>query len=1175
MPPCVRRWLALLSVAACPAVAQTLFVMPGAGGAVNTVSSYSAATLAAGSSLAVSPNAFRAISSRDGSKVYVLTTSSTNSLYSLTNNLQTASALANFGYATTGAVLTVDGQTLYVAAGSLHAFATATDTEETLAPISGTVLDVDASVDGTQIFLLTLSGTTYSVASLSTVTKTVTNTVNVPANATALTVGPNGLIYVSAAGTVSEIDPNTHVLLNQYPVNAAPAKPAFTPDGHYLITANQQAGGTAAVTVVDLFAHSVAGAIQPSALPTGAILDSLYAASNNLVVGCSKAAQALFDISLSPLGLTAAPFVSSGTQVLAAAVTPDVAVGHHPATTSLFYLTSSGVTRVNLATLTTNGTISSAVPEAALSVVQPEAFGQNTNYILYGNNQSVPVGTISQPLAVRVFDANGVPQAGVNVAFTGPSNLLITAPTSNTNSLGYATTTVQVLSGTGQMTIGVSIAATTSASFTLNAVAGSGGSTGGTGGTTSGSLQVVNGQGQLIDAYHVVSESSYNGKPFQVLVKDGNGNPAPNQPVVFTLSQGLGNLQTFNGVGIISGKNSITVASDANGIASIDMIAGQPPSIPGYDQEVITATLGTLSTSIYCTTITTQNAGSTISVYRLAPDLATGSFDGYAGPAGTTIPNAVRFLVQSNSGPALPNVGISLNPPAGADPKTTPSASCAGAPLSDSKGVVTCNLVFNGVVGSSTVTPAVGNLQPSLPIPVTITPGPPAVFTKIQGDGQTGKPGQTLPISLVAQLTDAYGNPLAAQPVSFAVTSGSATLSGAPKVTDADGKVQVIVILGKVPGPATITMTVGSGSSAVVATFSETVVVIPGGLNVVSGNNQSALTGAQFSQALVVQALDNQKNPIPGVTVGFTVTGGGATLSAPSATTDNNGNATVMVTAGNTAGAIEVTASYATFTATFNLTSTPPGPSNISFLNGASFVQNGASPGSVTPGEILTITGVNLTPGVNGVVTPPAGTMPTSLNGIQVLFGGNPAPIFAVVNSNGVEQINVLVPFGISSGTSTDVTITNASGSATLLNVPIMQYAPAIFSTSVSGTNYAVAVDGTTGAYITPTSPAVPGHPVVVFTEGMGQTIPVVSTTVPGAGESVSAPVTVTLNGVPIGGVTAIYQPRVFGVYLVTFQLPSSMNAGSYALTIGVTPSGGTPAASQTVQLPVGAAPAQ
>ncbi len=1174
MPPCVRRWLALLSVATLPAAAQTLFVMPGAGGAVDTVSSYSATTLAAGASLAVSQNAFRAISSRDGSKVYVLTTSSTNSLYSLTNNLQTASALANFGYATTGAVLSLDGQTLYVAAGSLHAFATATDTEETLAPIGGTVLDVDASIDGTQIFALTLSGTTYSLASLSTVTKAVTNTVNVPPNAAALAVGPNGLVYVSAPGTVSEIDPNSHVLLNQYPVNGSPGKPAFTPDGHYLVTANQQAGGTAAVTVVDLFAHSVAGAIQPSALPSGAILDSLYVASDSLVVGYSKGVQALFDISLGPLALTAAPFVPSGTQVLAAAVTPDVAVGHHPATTSLFYLTSSGVTRVNLATLTTSGTIPSTLPEGALSVVQPEASGQNTNYILYGNNQSVAVGTISQPLAVRVFDANGVPQAGVNVAFSGPSNLLITSPTSNTNSLGYASTTVQVLSGTGQMTIGVSIAATTSASFALNAVAGTGG-TGGTGGTTSGSLQVVNGQGQLIDAYHVVSESSFNGKPFQVLVKDGNGNPAPNQPVVFTLSQGLGNLQTFNGVGIISGKNSITVPSDSNGIASVDMIAGQPPSIPGYDQEIITATLGTLSTSIYCTTITTQNAGSTISVYRLAPDLASGSFDGYAGPAGTTIPNAVQFLVQSNSGPALPNVGISLNPPAGADPKTTPSASCAGAPLSDSKGIVTCNLVFNGVIGSSTVTPAVGNLQPSLPFPVTITPGPPAVFTKMQGDGQSGKPGQTLPISLVAQLTDAYGNPLAAQPVSFAVTSGSATLSGAPKVTDADGKVQVIVILGKVPGPVTITMTAGSGSSAVVATFSETVVVIPGGLNVVSGNNQSALTGAQFSQALVVQALDNQKNPVPGVSVSFTVTSGNATLSAPSATTDNNGNATVMVTAGNTAGPIVVTASYATFTAAFTLTSTPPGPGNIAFLNGASFVQNGASPGSVTPGEILTITGVNLTPGVNGVVTPPAGTMPTSLNGIQVLFGGNPAPIFAVVNSNGVEQINVLVPFGISSGTSTDVTITNLSGSATLLNVPIVQYAPAIFNTSVNGTNYAVAVDGTTGAYITPTSPAVPGHPVVVFAEGMGQTIPVVSTTVPGAGQSVSAPVTVTLNGVPITGVTAIYQPQVFGVYLVTFQLPSSMSAGSYALTINVTPSGGTPAASQTVQLPVGAAPAQ
>ncbi len=1165
---CVRRWLALLSVAALPAVAQTLFVMPGGGGAVSTVSTYFATTLAAGASLPVSLNAFRAISSLDGSKVYILTTSSSNSLYSLTNSLQTASSLANFGYPTTGAVLSLDGRTLFVAAGSLHAFATETDTAETVGPISGTVLDLAASVDGTQIFLLTQSNTTYTLAALSTVTMSVNNTVTLQPNATAVAVGPNGLVYISAAGTVYEVDPNTYAVLNKYAVTGLPGKPVFTPDGHFLVTANQQAGGTAAVTLVDLLAHTVAGAIPPSSLPAGSILDSLYVASNNLVVGYSKGAQSLFDVSLSPLTLNAAPYVPSGTQVLAAAVTPDVAVGNHLATSSLFYLTSTDVTRVNLATLTASGSISSAIHEGALSVVQPEAFGQSTNFILYGNNQTVADGAISQPLAVRVLDANGNPQAGVNVAFTGPANLLITTPTLNTNAFGYASTTVQVLSGTGQMTIGVSIAATTTASLSLTAV-GSGG--GATGGSTTGSLEVVNGQGQLIGAYHIVSESSFNQTPFEVLVKDGNGNPAPNQPVVFTLTQGLGNLVTFNGVGTISGKNAITVPSDANGIASIDLLAGQPPSIPGFDQEIITATMGTLSADIYCTTITTNNGGSTVSIYRLLPDYGTE----FSGPAGSTNPGAVQFLIQSNSGPTLPNVGLSLDLPAGANPKATPSASCAGAPLSNSKGIVTCDVVLNGVLGSSTVTPVVGNLQSSLPVSVAITPGPPALFTKIQGDGQSGKPGQSLPTVLVAQLADAYGNPLAGMPVSFAVTSGSATLSGAPKVTDANGKVEVVVILGKVPGPATVTMTYGAGSAAVVATFTETVVVIPGGLNVVSGSNQNALTGAEFAQPLVVQALDNQKNPVPGVTVNFAVSSGSATLSAPSATTDNNGNASVMVTAGSSPGAIVVTASYATFSAAFNLASTPPGPSNISFLNGASFVQTGAAPGSVAPGEILAITGVNLTPGVSGVVAPPAGTLPTSLDGIQVLFGGNPAPIFAVVNSNGVQQINVLVPFGIASGTSTDVTITNATGSSTLLNVPIAPYAPAIFAASSNGTNYAVAVDGTTGAYITPTAPAAPGHPVVVFTEGLGQTTPVVSSSEPGAGQAVAVPMTVTLNGVPVSGATAIYQPQVYGVYLVTFSLPSSLNAGSYSLSIGVAPAGGTPVATQTVQLPVGAAPAK
>jgi uncharacterized protein (TIGR03437 family) len=1162
-----------LLFAALPSLAQTLFVMPGAGGAVNNVLTYSASNLTPGVSVAVSSSAFRAISTLNGSKIYILTASSANSLYSLTNDLGTASPVANFGYPTTGAVLSLDGQTLYVAAGSLHALATASDTEITLGPVNGAVLDLDASIDGAQIFLLTQSGTSFSLSALSTVTNNVTNTITLPANASSLAVGPNGLVYVTMPNAVYEVDPNTYAVLNKYAVSGLPGKPVFTPDGHYLIAANQQAGGTAAVTVVDLFAHSVFGAIAPSALPAGAVLDSLYIGSNNLVIGYSKNARALFDISLNSLTLAPAPYVPSGTQVLAAAVTPDVAVGRHLATSGLFYLTSSGVTQVSLGSLTQIGSVSFNVPEGALSVVQPEAFGQGTNFILYGNNQTIPVGGISQPLVVRVFDANGNPQASVNVAFTSsnPSSLLLTSSNLNTNALGYASTTVKAINGAGPMTINVSIGGAAPVQMTINVTGGAGAGSGGTSGA--GSLEVVAGQGQLIEAYHLVSLSSIGNRPFEVLVKDGNGNPVPNQPVVFTLVQGIGNLIPYNGVGSSTGPNSITVPSDSNGVASVDMIAGQPLyATPGFDQELITATSGGLSVNIYCTTVSTAPGASGLSIYRLLPAYGTE----FSGPAGSTIPGAVKFQIVSNSGEPLPNIGLSLDPPSGVNPNTTPGASCAGTPLSDNNGIVICNAVLNGVIGSSTVTPDVGYFQTSLPIPVNITPGPPALFTKLQGDGQSGKPGQALPISLVAQLTDAFGNPLAAQPVTFAVTSGSATLSGAPKVTDPDGKAQVVVILGKVPGPVTIAFTAGSGSNAVVATFEETVVVVPGGLVVVSGNNQSALTGAQFSQPLVVQALDNQKNPVPGVTVNFSVTSGAATLGAPSATTDNNGNANVTVTAGATAGSIVVTAAYANFTATFNLTVTPPGPSNVAFLNGASFVQNGPAPGSVTPGEILTITGTNLTPGVNGVVTPPAGPLPTSLDGIQVLFGGNPAPIFAVINSNGVEQINLLVPFGISSGASTSVTITNANGSATLLNVPIAQYAPGIFTTPVNGTNYAVAVDGTTGAYITPSSPAVPGHPVVLFAEGMGQTIPVVSTNVPGAGQAVSAPVTVTLNGVSItSGVTAVYQPQVFGVYLVTFELPASLNAGSYPLTITITPPGGTPAASQTVQLPVGAAPAQ
>jgi uncharacterized protein (TIGR03437 family) len=94
---------------------------------------------------------------------------------------------------------------------------------------------------------------------------------------------------------------------------------------------------------------------------------------------------------------------------------------------------------------------------------------------------------------------------------------------------------------------------------------------------------------------------------------------------------------------------------------------------------------------------------------------------------------------------------------------------------------------------------------------------------KVSGDLQTVQAGQRFPSDLIVQVTGTNGAPLANQPIGFAVTVGSASLSTLSALTDATGQARVTVTAGPIPGPVTV--------NAFIATFSTpfTLTVIPPG----------------------------------------------------------------------------------------------------------------------------------------------------------------------------------------------------------------------------------------------------------------------------------------------------------------------------------------------------------
>ena len=103
-------------------------------------------------------------------------------------------------------------------------------------------------------------------------------------------------------------------------------------------------------------------------------------------------------------------------------------------------------------------------------------------------------------------------------------------------------------------------------------------------------------------------------------------------------------------------------------------------------------------------------------------------------------------------------------------------------------------------------------------------------------------------------------------------------------------------------------------------------VQIPAQVQKISGDAQTAPAGATLPLPLVLQVNDSGGNPIPGVTVNFTVLQGEGSVSTPTATTGSTGRASTNFTIGTISGsAQEVSAvvQSTTISASFTATADP------------------------------------------------------------------------------------------------------------------------------------------------------------------------------------------------------------------------------------------------------------
>ena len=426
------------------------------------------------------------------------------------------------------------------------------------------------------------------------------------------------------------------------------------------------------------------------------------------------------------------------------------------------------------------------------------------------------------------------------------------------------------------------------ATFTLS-IPGAG-STGPTGGGPN-QMTIVSGNGGLYQA------QTANNSSLVVQLLDTNGHPLVNQSVTFTV------VGTYATSAAVDGNTT----TDTNGLASTGFYAQSIPQNTSFVPVQVTAVAAqgavTFNETVWQPDPDSNNAQP--SAYLSVPT----SLQTINAGEGSVLPGAIQATVFAHGfGTTLPIPNVAINITNSDNSGNPGPATCQGNPLTDQNGNVTCNLipVCSTAVNASTMLPwglgfhgfniDFGGALDLTGYSINITSGSGQSLVISSGNNQSGRPGGALSAPLMATVTDQCGASAAGVTVTWKVTQGSAVLSTATTVSNAGGNVSTQLTLGQTPGTVQVVASINSTNSV---TFTETIQAVVGSLNLISGGGQSALEGQAFASPLVFQVKDTNNNPVPGLTVNFSLASGTASISTTSGTTNSTGQASVSVTAGN------------------------------------------------------------------------------------------------------------------------------------------------------------------------------------------------------------------------------------------------------------------------------------
>jgi trimeric autotransporter adhesin len=230
-------------------------------------------------------------------------------------------------------------------------------------------------------------------------------------------------------------------------------------------------------------------------------------------------------------------------------------------------------------------------------------------------------------------------------------------------------------------------------------------------------------------------------------------------------------------------------------------------------------------------------------------------------------------------------------------------------------------------------------------------------------------------------------------------------------------------------------------------------------------------------------------------------------------------------------------------------------------LNGASFDKTGQP---IPPGALVSVFGTNLT-----AATATASSVPlsTNLSGVSVTINGVAAPMLAVVKTPDYDQLNLQVPWEVSTSGTAQVVVSRNGVTSAPQTITMGPAAPGIFA--FNGTQ-AVAYGNSDGAIAAAVNAGLPftSHPakildpttLVILCTGLGPVNPPVRTGSDANDgllhQAVTQP-TVTVGGVPAQVVFAGMTPQFVGVYQLNIVIAAGTPTGN-AIPIRITSNGVT-----------------